>query len=179
MNRKQITIYATILGLCAILYGATRQHLPGGMEYEYAHAQESEGEPEGEYIDAMIREVGKPLTWIRYQIPPDALDKHCGPTARIVLQYQEMDADGNELSEWKWKDEKRGVVAGETIYFYNVAVKDWTDGQIYRFRARWINPIGNRSDWVIANWADTEEHCEAWVEFDTELPPTIVPEVEE
>ena len=176
---KRTLVHAAIFTLCAILYGAGRQYLPGGMVYEYAAAQESEGEPEGEHIEAMIREIGKPLIWIRYQIPPDALDKHCGPTARVVLQYQEMDADGNELSEWKLKGEKCGVTAGETIYFYNVAVKGWTDGQIYRFRARWINPIGNRTDWAIAGWADTEDDCEAWVEFDTELPPTITPEVEE
>jgi len=184
-KRKRNIAYITILGLCAIFYGSARQYLPGGIEYEYAQAQEPEGEPEGESIEMMVRNVGESVGCINFRVPelrseenPDGINPiHVGPRAKVQIHYQILDEYGDPASEWLWCRERIGVEAGERVQFRYVkcAVPDRT---LIRFRGLLIAPSGNRSVPALAVWTDNLESV-AVCEIDTELPPTITATVEE
>jgi len=179
MNRT--IIYAAIIALCAFLYGSMRQHLPGGIEYEYAHAQEAEGEPEGtvegEPIEMMIRNVGASVKCINFRIPADINPEHVGPTAKIRLNYQILDEYGDPAGEWRWCREYVGVKAGECVQFRGVKC-NVPDGTSVCFWGFMVSPNGSRSQPALAVWTDNLDSV-AVCEFDTTLPPPIIAEVEE
>jgi len=182
---KRTLIYATIFTLCAILYGAGRQHLPGGIEYEYAQAQEPEGEPEGavegepegEPVEMMVRNVGAVVKCINFRIPENINPARVGPEAKVRINHQVLDEHGDPVGDWRWCREQVGVEAGECVKFHNIKC-NVPDGTLVWFRGFMISPNGSKSIPALAVWTDNPESI-AVCEIDTELPPTIVPEVEE
>jgi len=170
---KRNIIYATIFALCAILYGAGRQYLPGGIEYEYAHAQEAEGEP----VEMMSLNVGESVKCINFRIPADINPDHVGPDAKVRINYQVLDEYGDPVGERQWCTERIGIEAGEHVQFRNVKC-NVPDGTLVVFWGFLIAPNGSKSVPMLAVWTDNPDSV-AVCEFDTELPPSVTPEVEE
>jgi len=145
------------------------------MWIDIAYGQE--GEPEGEPVEMMIRNVGAVVKCINFRIPENINPARVGPEAIVRINYRVLDEYGDPVGDWLWCRERVGVEAGECVQFKNIKC-NVPDGTLILFRGFMISPNGSKSIPANAVWMDNPAAV-AVCEIDTELPPSITAEVEE